>query len=133
MLTLFPGLLFLTPFSATLLRIGAALTFAYVAYRMIDTREHIAHTHMPLIGNPRIWMVWLSALITLATATLLLVGFWTQAAALVGMIIALKHGIGARSYSAIVPLSASAYFLLFVICLSLLLTGAGAFAFDLPL
>jgi len=48
------------------------------------------------------------------------------------MLIAFKHGLGTKQYSQILPLSGAAYFLLFVICLSLLFQGAGAFAFDLP-
>jgi len=58
---------------------------------------------------------------------------YTQGAAIVGMIIGLKLTIFARRYPDVIPLSAGAGALLFVICLSLLFFGAGAFAFDLPL
>jgi hypothetical protein len=80
-----------------------------------------------------VWLVWLYALVSFGTAGLLFVGLWTQAAAIVGILLSLKHGLAPRKYSAIIPLSRAAFLLLFVICLSLLVTGAGALAFDLPL
>jgi hypothetical protein len=133
MLSLFPGLLFLAPLATTLIRVAAGLTFAYIALRMILTRSTISGTKVIIVGHVYMWMVWLSAIVTFAVGALLIVGLWTQAAALVGMFIALKHGLGVRSYSDILPLAGSGYVLLFIICLSLLFSGAGAFAFDLPL
>jgi hypothetical protein len=133
MLSLFPDLLFLGIFATTMVRIAAGLAFCYAAYRILITKRAIADTRLPLIGHTPEWMIMLSALITLGTGILLFVGMWTQGAAIVGMLIALKHGLGARRYEAIVPLSLGTYALLFVICLSLLVSGAGAFAVDLPL
>jgi uncharacterized membrane protein YphA (DoxX/SURF4 family) len=133
MLSLFPGLLFLAPLATTLVRIAAGLAFACIAYRLTMTREEISHAKLPIVGHATEWMIWLAALVTFATAVLLIVGLWTQAAAILGMLIALKHGIGTRRYAAIIPLSGGAYFLLFIICLSLLFSGAGALGVDLPL
>jgi uncharacterized membrane protein YphA (DoxX/SURF4 family) len=133
MLSLFPGLLFLAPLATTILRVAAGLAFIYIAYRMIVTREKICSVHVIIVGHVREWMVWVSAFVTLVIGILLCVGLWTQGAAVVGMLISLKHGLGVRGYSSILPLSGTAYFLLFVICLSLLFSGAGAFSIDLPL
>jgi uncharacterized membrane protein YphA (DoxX/SURF4 family) len=60
-------------------------------------------------------------------------GFGTQAAAIVGMIIALKYLCLGRSYENIRPLARSSYILLFIICLTLLISGAGPLGMDLPL
>ena len=133
MLTLFPGLLFLAPLGVTLIRIAAGLTFIYMAYRIMTTREEIGATKLPVVGYPSGWLIWLSMLIVLATGILLTLGMWTQAAAIAGMIISIKHWVGGKRYAAIVPLSRSSYVLLFAICLSLLISGAGAFGVDLPL
>ena len=133
MLLLFPHLLnyqFLVP---TLLRVVAGLFFAYIAYRMIVTREEITEQDVIIVGHIRNWMVWLSAFVTLVVGVLLFVGLWTQGATIVGMLISLKHGLGVKRYSAILPLSGGAYILLFVICAAILFSGAGKFAFDLPL
>lgn len=133
MLSLFPGLLFLAPLATTLVRAAAGLLFAIVAFRMVLTRDAISQARVIIIGHIPHWMVWVSAIVTFIVGILLIVGLWTQGAAIVGMLIAIKHGLGVRKYRNILPLSGSAYFLLFVICLSLLFSGAGAFAFDLPL
>jgi uncharacterized membrane protein YphA (DoxX/SURF4 family) len=133
MLSLFPGLLFLAPLATALVRASAGLMFAFMALRMSLTREHISQAKVALIGHIPEWLVWIAAAVTFITGMLLIVGLWTQGAAIVGMLIAIKHGLGVRKYRNILPLSGSAYFLLFVICLSLLFSGAGAFAFDLPL
>jgi uncharacterized membrane protein YphA (DoxX/SURF4 family) len=133
MLSLFPGILYLAPFSAFILRIASALAFFYIAYRMLATREKIEGVRVPIVGHISDWMLWISAIVTFGTSVLLFIGLWTQAAAIVGMLICLKHLAGVRSYSNILPLSAGTYALLFAMCLSLLIAGAGPIAFDLPL
>ena len=131
--SVFPGLFFLSPFAVTLLRIAAAYAFLYIANSLIQDRREIARVRLPIIGHPREWMVWISATIIAIVSCLLAVGLYTQVAAILGMIIAAKHGIFARRYSSIMPLSRGTYGFLFVICITLLITGAGAIAFDLPL
>ena len=133
MLSLFPGLLFLAPLATMLLRVFAGLFFVYVAYRMVVTRGEITNARVIIVGHIRDWMVWVSAFVTFVVGILLIIGAWTQAAAIVGMLISFKHLLGVRSYRAILPLSGGTYVLLFILCLSLLFSGAGAFAFDLPL
>ncbi|HTR18511.1 MAG TPA: hypothetical protein VMH91_00840 [Candidatus Paceibacterota bacterium] len=133
MLLLFPHLLDYQFFVPTLLRAVAGLFFAYIAFRMLVTRAEITEAEVIIVGHIRMWMVWISAFVTLLVGVLLFVGLWTQGAAIVGMLITLKHGLGVKKYSAILPLSGGAYILLFVICTSLLFSGAGAVAFDLPL
>lgn len=132
--SVFPGLFFLTPFSATLLRIVAAYAFLYMANSMVQTREKIANLRdIPLVGSMSPWMIWVSATITAIVGALLAIGLYTQVAAILGLIISLKHCLGMYWYPSIMPLSRGTYALLFVICISLLITGAGQIAFDLPL
>ena len=133
MLSLFPQILFLAPFGTTLLRVAAGIAFAYVGFRMIATREEMKKIDLPIVGHPASWMISLSALITIAIGLALFVGFGTQAAAIIGALIAAKHMTLSRRFEALRPLSRGTYALLAVICLSFIVSGAGLFAFDLPL
>ncbi len=129
----FPDL-FVYSFSVpTLLRIAAALCFIYIAQSLFRNRGSVQSVQLPLIQHARPWMMVLSAAITLVTAFLLFIGLATQYAAILGAVIALKHAFMLKQLVPIRPLPLSTNLLLAVICLSLLVTGAGAFAFDLPL
>lgn len=97
-----------------MLRIAAGLAFAYMAYR------HSSETSA---------LTWTIAFAEAACAALLLAGLYTQAAALLGIAIFFAHAL-VRPVR-VLPLSSMLF--LFALCLSLLVTGAGAFAFDLPL
>jgi hypothetical protein len=133
MLNPFPQLLVFGFFAPTLLRVAVAITQWYIAYALFQNKKEIIATTLPIVGKPGEWMCWLAVLITGLIGVALFFGWETQWAAILGVVIALKHGIGARRYHAIVPLSRSTYVLLGIICLSLLVTGAGALAIDLPL
>jgi uncharacterized membrane protein YphA (DoxX/SURF4 family) len=132
MLTPFPSLLIFSFTAPTLLRIAAALVFAYLAYRHYQNRAHIAHISFPIVGRGE-WVAWFAIIIEAGVALGLFFGYYTQYAALLGAIGALKQIIWRGKYPGFFWLTRSAAFLLLVICLSLLLTGAGAFAYDLPL
>ncbi len=132
MLTPFPDLLTYSFFAPTLLRLAAALAFAYSAYFFWTHRDKIAERHFPLIGRST-WIGGVAAAAHLAIAAMLGAGYYTQIAALLGALGSLKGALFVRRYSDIFPLSRTAYLLLVAILLSLLLTGAGAFARDLPL
>lgn len=129
----FPEILYLAPFSATLLRIAVAYAFIYIASEMIQRRRGVINATFPIIGHPSLWMVWTSALITALIGCMLAIGLYTQVVAIIGAVIAIKHGVGSLWFPSIMPLSRGAYAFLFIVCLSLIVTGAGAIAFDLPL
>ena len=114
MFTLLPQLLFLTPLSATLIRVAAAIGFGYVAWKHLGQTETTLRT---------------AAIIEGMCAILLLVGATTQIAAIAGFVILLVHGYLPK----LRVLPTSSILLLSVLCLSLVATGAGAFSFDLPL
>lgn len=132
MLSLFPQILFLAPLGLTLLRIAAGLVFFYLAYVHYSNRREVAQELSTLIGGARIICLLYSGL-ELLIAVSLIAGIWTQFAALVGFVVALKVLLIRRSLKEVRPLSPLSYALLAVICLCLFVSGAGAFAFDLPL
>jgi len=113
-LSVFPEILFLAPFAAFLIRIALAILLGYCAWKHLTNADKTVRTLGFIEG---------------VVATALALGTWTQPAAIAGMFI-----IGA--WFALPRLRAVALgtaFLAFVMCLSLLLTGAGLLAFDLPL
>lgn len=113
MLSLFPELLFLAPLSAFLIRLAVSIAMGYLAYR---------HAIMPGAAFK------ILCIVEGVAAVLLIAGGYTQAAALVGLILV---GVNLLTPARILP--RSTLLLLGLMCLSLLMTGAGAFAFDLPL
>ena len=114
MLSLFPGILFLAPLSAFLIRIALAFILGYSAWNHFSRSENAL----------RVFGV-LEIAINAAIAT----GTWTQAAALAALVVAGIYVVVPKVRE--VALGTS--ILSVVLCLSLLVTGAGIFAFDLPL
>ena len=90
MLSLFPQILFLAPLSATLLRVAAALTFAYVVWMQNAHRNEFGRTQFPIVGSG-MWIVWFSLIVESAIGIALFTGLYTQLAALLGAISALKY------------------------------------------
>ncbi|MBI2610618.1 hypothetical protein HYW60_01635 [Candidatus Kaiserbacteria bacterium] len=114
MLSVFPELLFLSPLAPFLLRIALAMLFALAAW------NHVARPD----AASRVL-----AIFEFVVAIALVVGAWTQPAALLGAIIAAVWFF--QKTSRVYELST--ILLTLVISLSLVITGAGAFAVDLPL
>ena len=132
-LSLFPSLFYLAPLSATIIRLGAGIAFFYIGYVLILNRREITQITLPFIGYPAQWMIVVSGVITILDGLALIIGFGTQAAAIIGIIIALKHLLLPRTYESVRPFARSTYALLILMSLTLILTGAGPFAVDLPL
>jgi uncharacterized membrane protein YphA (DoxX/SURF4 family) len=127
----FPALLTYRLYAPTLLRVAAGIIFAYLAYRHYQNREAIGRTSFPIVGRGT-WIAWVAIIIEAAVGGGLFFGYYTQVAALVGAIGALKQWIWRGKFPTLFWLTRSASFLLLMICLSLLLTGAGLVAFDIP-
>jgi len=132
MLSLFPQLLFLAPYSATILRITAGIVFLSVAWVRIGRREEQSRINFIVVGHG-MWIPIVAALVEFAVALALIAGIYTQLAALFGALLALKSFVWKGRYDAMFPLSRTTSVLLMAICVSLVLTGAGMLAFDLPL
>lgn len=131
MLSVFPELLFLSPLAATLLRVTAASYFLYAAYVQYKKRESLAH--MKTAFGTGMLVVWMCLLLDVFVGTFLLVGLYTQVMALVGAIGTALAFFCMRAYMDAIFLSRGTLLLLFVLLVSLLVTGAGPFALDLPL
>ncbi len=132
MVTTFPQLLIYGFFAPTLLRITAGITLFFLAHSFWRERAEIIKIIFPIIGRMPRWLVWFSILFEVAVGIALVVGYGTQVAAILGIITALKHLFWWKRFAHLLPFSRSTYYLLAVICISLLFTGAGALAFDLP-
>jgi len=132
MLNTFPSLLTYSFFAPLFLRIALALSIAYIVWFQFKHREAIGDTRVALIGKVG-GLLWLALLIEAVVAVMLFVGYLTQVAAIIALLLALKHYIFAKKYPLVIPFARSTYVFMFVVCLSLLLTGAGALAMDLPL
>ena len=133
MLNVFPQLLVFNFFAPALLRIVAAGTFFYLAFFHFSNRKAVTQELSLFPHAAANTMAGIFALVECAVAVLLLLGLWTQIAALIGFIICLKIVFIRKGLHHISPLSHLSYLLLATICLSLLCTGAGAIAFDIPL
>ncbi len=114
MLSLFPELLFLAPFSALLIRVALAIVFGYAASRHVMESDMSMRTLGVVEG---------------VCSVLLFLGFYTQGAALLGLLLCGLHAYMPRFR--LFPRSTEA--LVAILCVSLLVTGAGPLAFDLPL
>lgn len=114
MLSLFPQILFLAPFSAFLIRVALALLLAYAAWK------HSSSDEVPLR---------LVGILEIAAAGTLLAGAWVQGVALAAFVGTAIGFVFPRLR--IYPVSTT--LLSLVMLLSLVVTGAGVFAFDLPL
>lgn len=132
MLNPLPNLLTYSFFAPTLLRIAAACVFFYLAYYHFQNKEQISRIRFFIVGEGA-WIAWLAVLIEGIIGTALLLGYYTQIAALVGAAVALKNIVWSGMYPSFFMLSRGTAILLLTICLSLLVTGAGALAFDVPL
>ncbi len=132
MLNTFPSLLVLQFYAPTIIRIGAACVLAYMVYADYKHRTAIAHDTLPVIGKQP-WVAWFSIIVCGIVAVMLFAGYYTQIAALLTAVIAIKGLFWGKRLGALLVFSRSTYFLLLAAALSLLVSGAGAFAFDLPL
>jgi uncharacterized membrane protein YphA (DoxX/SURF4 family) len=128
LLTLFPQLLFLAPLGTTILRIAAAICFAYMARHFWMKKQELSSVEVPIVGHLSLWMIALSDAIVSVIAIFLFFGVWTQVVALLGALTVVKQLIFFRRYSAVFPFEKSTYWLLLCICLMLFVTGAGAFS-----
>ena len=132
MLNPFPDLLVLGFFAPTIVRVAAAALFLYAGYIHWQKREAISNTAFPIVGKSPV-VAWVSVVFHLGVGAMLLFGYYTQIAALLGLVGSLKGLVLAKAYAGVFFYSRATYILLAAICFSLLLSGAGAFAFDLPL
>lgn len=129
MLNIFPELLY--PFFApALLRAAMAIVFFYVAYQQYQQRQNISALQLPIVGRN---FVWLAIIFHAVVGAMFLLGYYTQAAAIVAILGLLAGWWLNRRHPSMIILPNSTVLLLIVVSVSLLISGAGAMAQDLPL
>ncbi|MDO8481871.1 MAG: hypothetical protein Q7S75_02205 [bacterium] len=114
MLSVFPSILFLAPLSAFLIRIALALVFAYAAWSHFSRAENSFRV---------LAVVEFLSVVSIAS------GAKAQIGALIGAFIIFFW----LMRTSMRPVAIGTALLALVMCLSLLVTGSGAIAFDLPL
>ena len=133
MLNPFPDLLIYGIFAPFLIRVAVGAVLLYLSVEHLRSRKDIAHILSPIFGKAsRVVGIFLGVVEVIAGG-LLVVGAWTQVAALFALAIALKSLFFRRSLKSLCPLSKTTYALILVMSLSLLLSGAGIYAFDIRL
>lgn len=130
MLNLFP-IQFLAMLAYAVLRIFVGMTLIHLGLSHAKHRATLrdAFATLPLGGAGAVMLPIAETIIGL----MFFFGFLTQLAALVGIALSLKFLILYRHLAHPLIPSRSFYFLLLGASLSLLVTGAGAFAIDLPI
>jgi uncharacterized membrane protein YphA (DoxX/SURF4 family) len=104
-----------------------------IAWQVSDRRHALTNPKFPLIGHFPEWLILVAGTGYGVIGGLLLVGAYTQVAALVAALGSIKLLVLARWYPELRLFPQSTYVLLLVIALALVAMGAGAYGFDLPL
>lgn len=120
MLTIFPSLLSYEQLAPTLVRLTLAVILIHWAYKGIRNNK--------ILTAPRC-----VATVEGVAGVLLLLGVWTQIGALivvVDMIVKLVQKVGKKE---VLSDGVNYYLIVFVLALTLLVTGAGFLAYDLPM
>lgn len=134
MLNPFPELLNYSLLAPFLLRVVIGLIFIDLGMLKFRGEKGRWIASCEALGvRPADFFVTLYGLLQIAGGLLLLIGLWTQVAALVFAIFTFAELYVEWSANTVLKRDLTFYLLVFVISLSLLLTGAGAYAFDIPL
>lgn len=133
MLNPFPELLALSFFAPLFLRVALGLVLFLTSFhQLIDKREELSKRFNAVWPQYGTKIVWTTGIIEVVVGLSFIAGFYTQIAALIGILFS-GFVIFSKKYKKVMHRDISFYILMFAISLSLLVTGAGIFAFDLPL
>ena len=134
MLNVFPEFLNYSLLAPLILRVVLGLIFIDLGLLIFRSERQRWTASFEALGlRPTDFFVPLYAVIQVVGGAMLILGLWTQVAALAFVIITFLELFVEWKAREVLKRDLVFYLLLFVISLSLLLTGAGAFAFDLPL
>ncbi len=120
MLSAFPTLLSYNQLSPFLIRIALGAVFVYRAYKILRNTNSEAKLKA-------------QGLVEGISGVLLVIGLWTQVAALVVIIDLLIRLVTKVRTKAFLTDGVNYYLVLLVMAISLIVTGAGWYGFDLPL
>ncbi len=133
MVTLFPQLIAYSWYVPAILRITVAAVFVYLVIYHFKHKKAFASELKMVSHEVASWFVGIAILVEIVVAAGFFLGFGTQVVAILGILGFAKMAIFKNKFPTYAPFSRLSYVLLIVICLSLLISGAGIFAFDLPL
>ena len=130
----FPSFLLYAFYAPFILRLIIAIVFIEFGFAKLTKDKAAKAKFFERIGlKPGKTFVIVFGVIELVAGGMLLVGFYTQIAALVAGLILLGTIVIKLKHADYLASPARYYFILLVICVSLLMTGAGAYALDTPL
>ena len=130
MLNPFP-IQFLSMLAYTILRVCVGAILIHLGIKHNVRRHDIKHS-LPL-PNFSVFVALTLSLVELVTGVMLIAGYYTQYAALAVMGMSAVILLFYRQFASPLIPNKTFYLLLFGAALSLFITGAGAFAFDLPI
>jgi uncharacterized membrane protein YphA (DoxX/SURF4 family) len=134
MLNPFPELLAYSLFAPFILRLAAGFIFINLGHlKLASERSRWVLSFEGLRLKPALFFVKTVALLEFGGGILLVLGFYTQIAALILAIITFGELYIEYKEETLLKRNLAFYLLLFVISFSLLLSGAGKPAIDLPL
>ena len=134
MLSVFPNLFLYSPLAPFILRVAVGLILLELGYLKLSKERSTWNLFFQTIHfKPSHFYVALLAAVEIVFGSFLIVGYLTQIAALVMAIILFAEAYVELRDGSLLKRDIVFYTLLLVICVSLVLTGAGKFAFDLPL
>ncbi len=133
MLNPFPDLLVYGILAPLVIRLAVGAALLYLSVEHFRNRKDIAALLSPMVGRFSRGAGFYFAVVEAFAGALLVAGAWTQIAALVAIVLAVKSLLLRSRLSPLAPFSRSTYLLIIAMSASLLLSGAGALAFDLPL
>src|SRR5258708_37546347 len=132
MLRIFPTLLVFSLVAPFLLRLATGPLFLSWSIRTLSSERRSVASHLSNWNIPGSAGAIILGIIEGIVGILLVVGLYTQVAALIGMILSALFALLSRK-EMFVGTNALSYLLVALICFSLMFSGAGFFAFDLPL
>lgn len=130
MLNVFP-IMFLSLLAHALLRVFVGGALLYLGIQHATKKRQELGIHFSKVGGSV--FVWCIALIEITIGTMFIVGAWTQIAALALMLVSVLMLIFRKDMAHSALPSPMVYILFLGASLSLFITGAGAFAVDLPI
>ena len=134
MLSIFPDLLTYNLLAPLILRVTLGLLFISLGYLELTREQNRWRIIFETIRfKPAAFWTKLFGVIEIVGGALLVIGLFTQIAALLFALISLAECYIENRAPVVLKRNIVFYVLIFVIALSLLFTGAGFLAFDLPL
>ncbi len=133
MLNPFPELLFLSLFAPFFLRVGLGLTLFFTSFnQLVEHRAEAQNRFVSIWPKYGVHFLWIVGVSEVIIGLALVAGLWVQYFALISAFVSFI-AIFSHKFHRATKRHMTFYVLVFVISLSLLVTGAGKFALDAPL